>query len=58
MTAIQVALNDYELGALINWHLDQEIEAAKKKNYIDAQVHKVRRAQLIEIEKAIRSVTT
>jgi hypothetical protein len=42
----QLTPQRYEWEALDMWHLDQEIEAANKQDYSEADAHKKRRAEI------------
>jgi hypothetical protein len=46
MSKRAIMLDSYELGALINWHHEQEDYYSGRREYLDAQNHKERRAIL------------
>ena len=47
-------LRNDEWDALDAYHLDQEIECARKGEYLDAEDHKKRRAELSELRQATK----
>lgn len=47
-------LRNDEWDALDSYHLDREIECARKGEYLDAEDHKKRRAELAALRKALK----
>ena len=48
---IALELSEWEVEHLIDWHTDQQYETAGKELYDDAQYHKRRRGELLEIKR-------
>ena len=46
---MKVNLQDYELRALIDWHLVQKREAADDEEYVQAEDHRKRALELAQL---------
>lgn len=48
---ITLSISEFELEQLITWHREQQYEAANKELYENANWHKRRQKELIEIKR-------
>lgn len=49
---IDVKLEPYELVALVDWHIEQKQQSARKEEFQEAEFHRRRALELMEVREA------